>query len=406
MPFMPSMNTADTGALTPLARRSGRMRRSAIREILKVTGNPEIISFAGGLPNPRTFPTSDVADAAAKVLRDDGAAALQYSTTEGYLPLREFIAARYWEKRHLRVDPDEILITNGSQQGLDLLGKVLLDADDTVLLERPAYLGAIQAFSAYEPKFASVTLEDDGPALAELRECLDAHRPKVFYSVPNFQNPSGLSYSAAKREAVGTLCAERPVTLVEDDPYGELRYRGTTLPTLRQYCPTSVLLGSFSKIVAPGLRLGWICAPRRLMDVIVTAKQGVDLHSNYFSQRVVYQHLKDHDLDAHIEKIRELYGRQRDCMVAAIRRYLPPEVKASDPDGGMFLWLKLPAGVSVSRLLKVAIERKVAFVPGSAFFADSEDDSHMRLNFSNSDESRIEEGIRRLGEAIREFGCC
>ncbi len=387
----------------PLASRTRRMQRSAIREILKVTDNPEIISFAGGLPNPRSFPIAEVAESAAKVLRDDGAAALQYSTTEGYRPLREFIARRYAEKRQIQVHPDEILITNGSQQGLDLLGKVLLDAHDTVLLERPAYLGAIQAFSAYEPQFAAVTLEDDGPALDELRAKLDAHPPKLFYTVPNFQNPSGLSYSAAKRAAVGELCATRPVVLIEDDPYGELRFRGTTLPTLRQHCPQSVLLGSFSKIVAPGLRLGWICAPRRLMDLLVTAKQGVDLHSNYFSQRVVCQHLLDHDLDAHIAKIRELYGRQRDCMVAAIQRHFPADVKSSAPDGGMFLWVQLPEGLSVSRLFQMAIQRKVAFVPGSAFFVDAEDDRHLRLNFSNSDEARIEEGMRRLGEAIRDL---
>ncbi len=396
------MSTAGPDLSALFSRRTQRMQRSAIREILKVTEDPQIISFAGGLPNPRTFPVADVAESAAKVLREAGTNALQYSTTEGYRPLREFIAQRYAEKRGLTVDPDEILITNGSQQGLDLLGKVLLDAGDTVLLERPAYLGAIQSFSAYEPKFAAVTLEDDGPNLDELRAALDERKPKIFYTVPNFQNPSGLSYSAAKRAAVGRLCAERPVVLVEDDPYGELRFRGEPLPALRASCPGSVMLGSFSKIVAPGLRLGWIVAPRQLMDLMVTAKQGVDLHSNYISQRVVHQHLLDHDLDQHVAKVRELYGRQRDAMVAAIKRYFPAEVWCSEPDGGMFLWARLPEGVSVMALFKVAIERKVAFVPGSAFFTEP-DDRHLRLNFSNSDEAKIEEGIRRLGEAIREL---
>ena len=396
------MSTAGPDLSAPFSRRTQRMQRSAIREILKVTDNPEIISFAGGLPNPSTFPVSDLAESTARVLREAGTTALQYSTTEGYRPLREFIARRYATKRGLVVDPDEILITNGSQQGLDLLGKVLLDAGDTVLLERPAYLGAIQSFSAYEPKFATVTLEDDGPNLDELRTALDGRKPKIFYTVPNFQNPSGLSYSAAKRAAVGQLCAERPVVLVEDDPYGELRFRGEPLPALRTHCPDGVMLGSFSKIVAPGLRLGWIVAPRRLMDLMVTAKQGVDLHSNYISQRVVHQHLLDHDLDQHVAKVRELYGRQRDAMVAAIKRYFPAEVWCSEPDGGMFLWARLPEGVSVMALFKVAIERKVAFVPGSAFFTEP-DDRHLRLNFSNSDEAKIEEGIRRLGEAIREL---
>ncbi len=395
------MSTAGPDISALLARRTQRMQRSAIREILKVTEDPEIISFAGGLPNPRTFPVADVAEAAAKVLREAGTSALQYATTEGYRPLREFIARRYWEKQQLRIDPDEILITNGSQQGLDLLGKVLIDAGDPVLLERPAYLGAIQAFSSYEPKFSAVTLEDDGPNLAELEAALDRHRPKLFYTVPNFQNPSGLSYSAAKREAVGRLCGQRPVVLVQDDPYGELRFRGEPLPSLKHHCPSCVLLGSFSKVVAPGLRLGWICAPRQLMDLMVTAKQGVDLHSNYFSQRVVHQHLLDHDLDTHIAMVRALYGRQCDAMVAAIKKHFPADVKSSEPDGGMFLWVRLPEGVSVMELFKVAIAREVAFVPGSAFFIDP-DDRHLRLNFSNSDEARIDEGMRRLGEAIRQ----
>ncbi|HLP09984.1 MAG TPA: PLP-dependent aminotransferase family protein [Opitutaceae bacterium] len=393
---------SNTAHVSLFSRRTQRMKRSVIREILKVTDDPEIISFAGGLPNPRSFPVAEVAESTAKVLREAGTAALQYATTEGYRPLREFIARRYAEKRGLAIDPDEILITNGSQQGLDLLGKVVLDAGDPLLLERPAYLGAIQAFSPYEPDFCSVTLEDDGPNLAELERVLGEKRPKLFYTVPNFQNPSGLSYSAAKRAAVARLCAARPMLLVEDDPYGELRFRGEHLPSLRHYHPGTILLGTFSKIVAPGLRLGWIVAPPPVMDLLVTAKQGVDLHSNYFAQRVVHQHLVDHDLDAHIEKVRELYGRQRDAMVAAIRRYFPADVKSSEPDGGMFLWVRLPEGVSAMALFNAAIARKVAFVPGSAFFVEP-DDRHLRLNFSNSDEAQIEEGMRRLGATMSEL---
>lgn len=393
---------SNTAPASLFSRRTQRMKRSVIREILKVTDDPEIISFAGGLPNPRSFPVAEVAESTAKVLRDAGTAALQYATTEGYRPLREFIARRYAEKRGLAIDPDEILITNGSQQGLDLLGKVLLDSGDPLLLERPAYLGAIQAFSPYEPDFCSVTLEDDGPDLAELERVLDARRPKLFYTIPNFQNPSGLSYSAAKRAAVARLCAARPMLLVEDDPYGELRFRGEHLPSLRHYHPGTILLGTFSKIVAPGLRLGWIVAPRPVMDLLVTAKQGVDLHSNYFAQRVVHQHLVDHDLDAHIAKVRELYGRQRNAMVEAIRRYFPTDAKSSEPDGGMFLWVRLPEGVSAMALFNAAIARKVAFVPGSAFFVEP-DDRHLRLNFSNSDEAQIEEGMRRLGAAMSEL---
>jgi 2-aminoadipate transaminase len=393
--------TIHSSSAPAFARRTRRMQRSAIREILRVTEDPAVISFAGGLPNPNSFPVADVAEAAARVLRDAGSSALQYATAEGYRPLREFIARRYQEKRDLHIDPDEILITNGSQQGLDLLAKIFVDPGDGILLERPAYLGAIQAFSAYEPDFDGVTLENDGVAVDDLLKALATRRHKLFYTVPNFQNPTGLSYSTARRAAVGRLLAESGTVLVEDDPYGELRFRGATLPMLRKFCPGSILLGSFSKIVAPGLRLGWVCAPRPVMDRLVIAKQGVDLHSNYFSQRVVHQHLVDHDLDAHIAKVRGLYGRQRDCMIAAIKRHLPSGVECSEPDGGMFLWVRMPAGVSVKALFAEAIKRQVAFVPGRAFFVDIEDDRHLRLNFSNSDEARIEEGIRRIGEAIQ-----
>lgn len=395
--------TAATDFSALFAARTQRMQRSTIREILKVTEDPEIISFAGGLPNPKFFPVAEVAESAAKVLRDAGTSALQYAATEGYRPLREFIARRYWEKRGLRVDPDEILLLNGSQQGLDLIGKLFIDTGDMVLLERPAYLGAIQAFSAYEPRFTAVTLEDDGVDLDELRTALATQQPTLFYTVPNFQNPSGLSYSAAKRKAVGEMLADRPVVLVEDDPYGEIRFRGETLPSLRQYCPGTIMLGSFSKIVAPGLRLGWIVAPKPVMEKLVSAKQAADLHSNFFSQRLVHQHLIDHDLDAHLAKIRTAYGEQRDQMVAAVQKHFPADVKCSQPDGGMFLWARLPEGVSVLELFQRAVRNKVAFVPGNAFFVDVEDDRHLRLNFSNSDATRIEEGMRRLGIAIREM---
>jgi 2-aminoadipate transaminase len=386
------------------AKRMDHVHRSFIREILKVTEDPEIISFAGGLPNPKCFPVEQVAAAAAQVFATAGPNAMQYSTTEGFLPLREWIAARYRKRFGMAVDPEEILITNGSQQGLDLIGKVLLDEGDRVLLEKPAYLGAIQAFSVFQPEFRQVTLEDDGVDLDQLQQCLTNDPPKLFYTVANFQNPSGITYSPEKRAAVARLLQDCPTVLVEDDPYGELRFLGEATRPIRSYCiQRAILLGSFSKIVAPGLRMGWIYAPGAMMEKLITVKQGADLHSNYLTQRILYQHLKDNDLDQHINLIRATYKRQRDLMVQMLEAYCPAEVKFTRPEGGMFLWVTLPEGVNALKLLEEAMREKVAFVPGDAFYTDGSGGNTLRLNFSNSDEVKIEKGIKLLGKAIARF---
>jgi 2-aminoadipate transaminase len=386
------------------AKRMGKVHRSFIREILKVTEDPEIISFAGGLPNPQCFPVKQVAAAAARVFAVAGQNAMQYSTTEGFLPLREWIAARYRKRFGMAVDPDEILITNGSQQGLDLIGKVFLDEGDRVLLEKPAYLGAIQAFSIFQPEFRNVTLEDDGADLDQLQQCLENDQPKLFYTVANFQNPSGITYSPEKRAGVARLLQNCSTVLVEDDPYGELRFLGEATRPIRSYCiQRAILLGSFSKIIAPGLRMGWVYAPGEIMEKLITAKQGADLHSNYLTQRIIYQHLKDNDLDQHISLIRATYKRQRDLMVQMLETYCPAEVKFTRPEGGMFLWVTLPEGVSALELFEVALQEKVAFVPGDAFYTDGNGANTMRLNFSNSDEAKIEKGIKLLGKAITRF---
>ncbi len=386
--------------MTTFANRMYNTPKSFIREILKVTQNPEIISFAGGLPNPDFFPVAEIAAATQKVLRRDGTKALQYSTTEGYPPLREFIANRY--KRYgLSIEPSEILITNGSQQGLDLIGKLFINPGDRVVLERPGYLGAIQAFSLYEPQFQAVPLLEDGIDTDRLQTTLKNGPVKLFYTVPNFQNPSGITYSRAKRRAVAGILQDWDTILVEDNPYGELRFAGEPQPSMRKFIERNiVLLGSFSKVVSPGLRLGWICAPNFIMEKIVVAKQASDLHSNYLAQRIVYRYLHDNDLDRHLSTIKTAYKKQRNLMVAMLEECLPPEVTFTRPEGGMFVWVTLPENVSAMELFEAATQLNVAFVPGKPFYVDGAGDNTFRLNFSNSDETKIKEGIKRLSQAL------
>lgn len=387
------------------ANRMSRVHRSFIREILKVTADPSVISFAGGLPYPGLFPVGDYEKAACAVLGgDQGAQSLQYSTTEGFPPLREFIVRRYREKRGLDVDADDIIITNGSQQCLDLIAKILIDPGDKVVVERPGYLGAIQAFSMFEPEFVTVALQHDGPDLDELEAVFAAGGVKLFYAVPNFQNPSGLSYSPEKRKAVAELCLRYRIVFVEDDPYGELRYVGEHLPPVNTYLEgRGFLLGSFSKVGAPGFRIGWIVARGDSRDKLIVAKQATDLHTSSFGQRVVTQYLQDNDLDAHIGRILEKYGRHREVMIKKIDECFPHEISFTRPEGGMFLWVSLPEPFRAMDLFDRAIERKVAFVPGKPFYVDGGGEGAMRLNFSNAEEDMIEEGIARLGSCIEEF---
>ena len=384
------------------ADRMTKTHKSFIREILKVTQDDKVISFAGGLPNPKLFPVKEFADACQKVLLQDGENVLQYSTTEGYLPLREFISERYFVKSGLKASPDEILITNGSQQCLDLVGKVFLNKGDRVIIERPGYLGAIQAFGIFEPEFVPIPLLEDGMDIDLLEKALKANQTKLFHTVINFQNPSGVTYSQQKREKLADIIKNYNMVLVEDNPYGELRFMGEDLPSMKNYLPEStVVLGSFSKVVTPGLRLGWICAGRDVMEKIIVAKQSSDLHSNYLSQRAVYQYLIDNDLDEHILNIRKVYKKQRDLMVSMIEKHFPQEIKCTKPEGGMFLWVTLPENISSLDLFKLAMKENVAFVPGRAFYVDGGGDNTLRLNFSNSDEEKIEDGIKRLANVIK-----
>lgn len=379
----------------------GIAHKSFIREILKVTEDSNIISFAGGLPNPAFFPVKEIAEAAAKIFEMDGRNVLQYSTTEGYLPLRKYIAERYLKRNGLKIHPDQILITNGSQQGLDLIGKAFLNKGDGVVIESPGYLGAIQAFSIYEPIFKSVSLLDDGIDIDMLKKTVRDEQIKLVYTVPTFQNPSGITYSRQKRKDVANILEKHDVIFIEDNPYYELRFAGEDLPLIRNFREeNSILLGSFSKIVSPGLRLGWICTTNEIMEKIIIAKQASDLHSNYLAQRIVYQYLIDNDIDEHIIKIREAYKIRRDLMVSMISEHFPEEIEFTKPEGGMFLWITLPEKISSLDLFEHAIKENVAFVPGNPFYVNGGGNNTLRLNFSNSDEEQIEIGIKRLANII------
>lgn len=388
---------------TRFSHRTSRVKKSFIREILKVTENPAVISFAGGLPSPELFPVEEMAEAAAGVLANNGRNALQYSTTEGFLPLREWIAARYEQRFGLQVSPEEILITTGSQQGLDLLGKIFINPGDRIFIERPGYLGAIQSFSIYEPYFVGVTGGENGVACDELEAKLAQGAGKLMYTVPNFQNPSGVTYSRETRERVAEIAIRNGLPLVEDDPYGELRYRGKELPPIRQFGAASILLGSFSKLVAPGLRVGWVCAPRDVINKLVVAKQATDLHTDIFAQRLLHRYLSSCDLDAHLARLRQVYGQRIDAMHAAFGKYMPEGARCNYPEGGMFLWATLPEGTSSFDLFEKAAAHQVAFVPGAAFYVDDGGANTMRLNFTNTATDRIEEGMRRLAAACAEL---
>lgn len=375
--------------------------KSFIREILKITAQPDVISFAGGLPNPTSFPVEQLQQAAAYVLQHDGQHVLQYAPSEGYLPLRKWIADRY-QKRGLSVSHEEILITNGSQQGLDLIGKVFINDGDTILVERPSYLGAIQAFSAYQPNFCSIPLNENGIDTQELQRAILTHQPKFLYSIPNFQNPTGLSYSTSTRKQVSTIINNNDTLLIEDDPYGEIKFSDTdTEPIKKHIGSKGILLGSFSKIISPGIRLGWIVAHPDIIEKLLIAKQAADLHSNFLSQRIIYQYLTQVNLDEHIQSIIKLYSVQKECMLSCLKNHMPAGVRYTNPTGGMFIWLTLPEHLSAYALLEKATNEKIVFVPGEVFYTDTKANNTLRLNFSNSNHADIERGISVLGNILK-----
>ena len=383
-----------------MARRAERMNPSIIREILKVTERPGIISLAGGLPSPDSFPVEAMRAACERVLRDAPREALQYAASEGYAPLREWVAAQL-AAQGLKADASQVLITTGSQQGLDLAAKVLIDPGSGVAVERPTYLGALQAFAPYEPEIVSVECDDDGP----IPQALEAARGSRFlYLLPNFQNPSGRCMSAARRAQVSDAARAIGLPIVEDNPYGDLWFDAEPPPPLAaRWAEGTVYLGSFSKVLAPGLRLGYVVAPPALFPKLLQAKQAADLHSPGFNQRVVHEVIRDGFLREHVPTIRARYKAQRDAMRAALETHMPAGCHWNVPVGGMFFWVELPEGVDATAMLPKAVERGMAYVPGAAFFADHAKANTLRLSFVTVSPAQIEQGIGMLAQAIEEF---
>ena len=375
---------------------------SFIREILAVCEQPDMISFAGGLPNPTCFPAEQMKQAFIQIMDNEGADTLQYSGSQGYYPLRQWICDRYNSKYGLSNSTENILITNGSQQALDMIGKLLINPGDPLMMEKPSYLGAIQAFSAYRPEFHQITLNSNGLDLDELEDTILKTGSRVLYGIPNFQNPTGITYSAETRENLAILLDWHNIMFVEDDPYGEIRFEGQfQTPVFALNPEHTIWCGSFSKMISPGLRTGWICAPKELMPHLLRIKQAADLHTNNVVQRIIFHFLTDNNLEDHLSKVRSVYKAQKDCMIESIKKQFPDDVSYTNPEGGMFIWATLPENMNSEELLKEAIPEKVVFVPGKSFFTTDEGHRNMRLNYSNSSEVIIEEGIKRLGKIMK-----
>jgi len=396
------------------AARMNNARSSAIRELLKVSERPDVISLAGGLPSPDVFPVVRFEEACQKVLREHGSSALQYGATEGFEPLREIIAqnmARYG----IRAKIENVLLTSGSQQALDLIGKLLINTGDRVLVEAPSYLGALQAFNVYGAQYVSVPVDHDGLRTDLLEEALSSG-PKFMYILPNFQNPAGVTLSEGRRHQLILTADKYGVPIIEDDPYGQLRYEGQHLPPLvvvdrenlrrdNGYSIGNVIyLSTFSKTLAPGIRLAWIVAPPDVIRRLVLLKQGADLHTSSFIQWVAYEVARDGFLDEHVKRIRQVYRERRDVMLASLKEFFPPEVTWTHPEGGLFLWVTMPEGMDSHAIIEPALAQKVAFVPGDSFYPEDTPEArrHMRLNFSKPTAEQIREGIRRLSIAVKD----
>jgi len=392
------------------AQRTKTAKSSIIRELLKLTQRPEVISFAGGLPAPEVFPVARFEKACHRVLQTQAAAALQYGPTEGYRPLREFIVG-HMARYGILANVDNILITSGSQQALDLIAKLLINRGDRILVESPTYLGALQAFDLMGAEYVTVPIDDHGMQTCDMEEALRSG-PKFMYILPNFQNPGGVTLSRSRRDQLVALSDKYGIPIIEDDPYGQLRYEGEHITPLVVLDRTNlarddgyklgnvIYLSTFSKVLAPGLRVAWIVAPPDVITKLVQLKQCSDLHTSMFSQMVVHEVARDGFMDDHVKLIRATYRERRDAMLSALQDYFPPEVSWTHPQGGLFLWVNLPPRVDSSQLLEAALRHNVAFVPGAPFFAAGDQGSHMRLNFSNAQPEQIREGIRRLAIAV------
>lgn len=388
------------------AKRMSEIKASEIREILKVTEQEDVISFAGGLPAPELFPIEEINEVNQIVLKEAGTKALQYTTTEGYAPLREWIANRMNSHLGTSFDKDNILITHGSQQGLDLSGKVFLDEEDIVLSESPTYLAAISAFRAYGCKFIEIPTDEYGMDMTALESVLkETKSVKLIYVIPTFQNPTGKTWNTERRKKLAELSTKYNVAVIEDNPYGELRFEGEHLPSVKSFDTTGNILctGSFSKIFCPGFRIGWIAGDKDIIRKYVLVKQGTDLQCNTIAQMVISEYLKRYDIDEHIGKIVEVYKKRRDVAVEYIERYFPQNIKFTHPEGGLFTWIELPEGISARDVLEKCLEQKVAFVPGDSFFPNENRENTFRINYSNMPEDRIEKGLRIIAEVVREY---
>ncbi len=387
------------------ASRMERMKASEIRELLKLTARPEIISFAGGLPAPELFPVKEIAQVSHDLVLKEGQKLLQYATTEGRPTLREKIAKRMTEKYKTPVVADDILITTGSQQCLDFAGKLFLDPGDVVLCESPSYLGALNAFNAYQPVFKEVPTDGEGIIPEELDKILaSTPKCKFIYVIPDFQNPTGICWSLERRKKFIEVINKYDLPVFEDNPYGELRYRGESFPTLKSMDTKGLVsfLGTFSKIFCPGLRLGWIAGPHAIVEKFVMIKQSADLHTSNFDQGVADAYMDTYDLDAHIKEIVALYGHRRDLILKTMEEEFPEGVEFTRPDGGLFLWVTVPEGVSARKVFDKCIEQKVAAVIGDAFYPNDKTDRSMRVNYSCMPDDKIVEGVKRMAKAIKE----
>lgn len=372
--------------------------------ILAANASPDIVTFAGGNPNAESFPVEAMNAAADAVLKENGVMALQYSGTQGYLPLREYIAERY-RKDGVEVQASDIIITNGSQQALDLFSSVMLDAGDAVLVENPTYLAALQTFHLYKPEVVSVELREDGVNVEQLEKLIEEKKPQFMYIIPNFQNPTGLSYSEEVREKAAEVFRRSSVIVLEDNPYGELRFRGTPGKSFAWYLGEQCcMLGTFSKIVSPGMRIGWIvCRQKKIMEKMLTYKATMDLHTNMFGQMVMNRFLRDNDLDEHIRKTSLMYKHKAEHMRACIARYFPAGCSCTDPEGGMFLWVTLPEGLRGVDVQAATVKKGIAVCAGDPFFETERNVPNIRLNFSNGSDETIERGMKIVGETIAEL---
>ncbi len=388
-----------------IANRMAEQKASAVREILKVTQQPDVISFAGGMPAPELFPIKDIEEAICNTLRANGQLALQYSTTEGYAPLRAWIANRMNEVFGTNYDADNIMITHGSQQAIDLTGKLFINEGDTVICESPTYLAALGAFKAYGAKFASVKTDEEGMDLDDLERVIQSvERPKLIYIIPSYQNPSGRTWSIERRKRMAQIAEKYNIAVFEDNPYGELNYDGDVLPAIKSFDKSGnvITAGSFSKTFCPGFRIAWVSGEKDLIRKYVLLKQSTDLQCNTLAQMSLYDYLVNNDINEHVSMLRKEYTKRLKIALDMIDQYFPSEVKYTRPKGGLFIWAEMPEGIDTTELLAKSLEKKIAFVPGETFFIEPGHTNCLRLNFSNMPEERLRIGFKTLGELMSE----